>query len=169
MIFTLLCSINSLSGKISQSSCLASRPVRHAAVVLFAHPFSPQLKWSISIIHIRIFPLSVPALVSNSATQLVSLSSPPCTSFPAPGCDAVTCLPAQADCPCTNVFVHRGDYKETACQWQAAAVSYSSQQFGGTTAGCHGGEAARWPCCYSKPLAEPRPGRISVLPQLLSL
>lgn len=105
--------------------------------------------------------LSQPRQLFNQSAS--SLAEPPtATSFPASGCKVVTFLPAQSDCPCSNVFVHWGDYKETACQGQAAAVSYSLQQFRGTTAGCHGGEAARRPCCCSLAglLDDTRPGRI---------
>lgn len=86
----------------------------------------------------------------------------PSDSLPAPGCDAVTCMPVQWDCPCPNVFTHWGDYKETACRGQAAAVSYRSQQLGGTTAGCRGVGVDLWPGSSSqaKPMDGLRPGRI---------
>lgn len=110
--------------------------------------------------------LSQPQSAIQPLSSSLSAPSPPMqTSFPAPGCNAVTCLPAQWDRPCSNVFVRWRDYKETACQRQAAAVSYSSQQFGGTTAGCRGGEVVRRPCCCSQagPSRGPRPGRIRPL------
>lgn len=127
------------------------------------HLFSPPARVpSLKTIHmVSLLCLSQPRQLFNQSAS--SLAEPPmATSFPASGCEVVTFLPAQSDCPCSNVFVHWGDCKETACQGQAAAVSYSLQQFRGTTAGCHGGEAARRPCCCSLAglLDDTRPGRI---------
>lgn len=149
---------------VSQVEPASRQSVRHAAVVSSAWSIQLQPRQPNQPFRQSLLSVCAPALVSYSTTQLLSLPGPPSmqTSFPAPGCDVVTCLPAQWDRPCSNVFVHWRDYKETACQGQAAAVSSSLRQFGGKTAGCLGGEVARRPCCCSRaePSHGPRPGRI---------
>lgn len=88
----------------------------------FVNPFSQQARKACScrvlcLIHSvlsssyihpdNIFPLSVSQSISLVVNLSAPLLPPPAvqTSFPAPGCDVVTCLPVQWECPCSNVFV----------------------------------------------------------------
>jgi len=162
MFYTFLYPSTKWSYNTSKSSYPASGPVGVAAVGF--SPFHTNQSYNI-------FHLSVQAQLSNSATRLLSLSSPLCRRLflPQDACSDVSASTSRLSlfqCVCAlkrfqgNSLPRAG----SCCFLQLSAVW-------GTTAGCHGGEVARRPCCCcsrANPWGGPRPGRIRLLLQSLS-